>query len=232
MNHYYRLGTAIAAGVALATAAGAAPGNPATAAAAPQVETKAQILSNTSQMFAKFDANKDGFVTQAEINAKSAAREQKVASALEKRAAAFDPNKMIAHFDTNKDGKVTRAEADAVVAAQMKAKGKNAAGADKRVGQLFARADTNKDGVLTAAEVGALRPDNAQIEKFAEAQAKRGGPMEAIMTAADANKDGKLSLAEMQAFASQRFDRIDTNHDGKVTPQERQALRQKVAAKK
>ena len=43
---------------------------------------------------------------------------------------------------------------------------------------------------------------------------------------ADANKDGRVSLAEAQTAALAHFDRADLNHDGKITPDERQQMRQ------
>jgi hypothetical protein len=42
----------------------------------------------------------------------------------------------------------------------------------------------------------------------------------------DTNKDGRVSQAEAQAVALQHFDRADLNHDGQLTPQERQQSRQ------
>jgi hypothetical protein len=53
-----------------------------------------------------------------------------------------------------------------------------------------------------------------------------------MFVAADANKDSKVSLAEAQTVALQHFDRADLNHDGKLTPQERQQARQQVKAAK
>jgi len=40
------------------------------------------------------------------------------------------------------------------------------------------------------------------------------------MARADANMDGKISRAEADAQARQRFDRLDANHDGFLTPDE------------
>ncbi|WP_242140586.1 MULTISPECIES: EF-hand domain-containing protein [unclassified Sphingomonas] len=46
-----------------------------------------------------------------------------------------------------------------------------------------------------------------------------GGPMAGMMRA-DTNGDGKISRAEADAQASQRFDRLDLNHDGFLTADE------------
>ena len=51
-----------------------------------------------------------------------------------------------------------------------------------------------------------------------------GGMM--MMRMADANKDGAVSKHEFLAAAASRFDASDSNHDGSVTPAERQAARQ------
>jgi hypothetical protein len=53
----------------------------------------------------------------------------------------------------------------------------------------------------------------------------RGGMMGPGMAPgmADANHDGTLTQAEFVGAAMQRFDRIDADHDGKVTRDERQA---------
>jgi Ca2+-binding EF-hand superfamily protein len=44
-----------------------------------------------------------------------------------------------------------------------------------------------------------------------------------MFAAADANKDGRVSLQEATAAAAAHFDRLDTNHDGVVTPDEMRA---------
>lgn len=50
----------------------------------------------------------------------------------------------------------------------------------------------------------------------------RGGPM----AMADANKDGNLTKAELTAALDARFKTMDANGDGKVTTEERAAMRQ------
>jgi hypothetical protein len=41
----------------------------------------------------------------------------------------------------------------------------------------------------------------------------------------DANHDGRISLDEAISVATSLFDRTDANHDGVITPEERQAAR-------
>jgi len=47
--------------------------------------------------------------------------------------------------------------------------------------------------------------------------------MMAMARDADTNKDGAISQAEFMAAAMKRFDAEDTNHDGKITKEERAA---------
>lgn len=120
----------------------------------------------------------------------------------------------------------------------------------------FAAADTNHDGFLSVAEVQAL--ENSELQKVqaalrarAEAQFKvldtnkdgqlslqeyaAGTPnVKANDTAAglvqklDLNHDGKISAAEFRAQRLAQFDKVDLNHDGIVTPdEERRAASQK-----
>lgn len=190
-----------------------------------KTELRADVQGDTAKMFSRLDANKDGFVTDAELQAMHARHAEKRQEKAEQRAEHYDPAKMFARLDTNKDGKVTKAEADAVRASHAEAKGKAPHGAD----HLFARADANKDGALTLAEMQAMpRP---HFDKAAMQHHGKGGGMKGHLFAqADLNKDGKVTLAEAQTMALQHFDRADANRDGKVTPEERKALHQSMRA--
>jgi hypothetical protein len=95
-----------------------------------RIETRAEVTTEVARKFAALDSNRDGFVTQAELDAKAGARAAKA----EKRADHFDPARMFAKLDSNKDGKVTPAEYRAPVLVN------------------FDKADTNKDGVISQAE--------------------------------------------------------------------------------
>lgn len=179
-----------------------------------KTELRTDVQGDTAKMFARLDTNKDGFVTEAEVEAIQAKRLEQRQEKIEKRAEHFDPGKMFARFDTNKDGKVTKAEADAVKAQHAQAKGKPARGAD----HFFNRVDANKDGAITLAEMQAMPKPH-----FDKAAMHKGGMKGHLFGQADLNKDGKVSLAEAQSVALQHFDRADANRDGKVTPEERKA---------
>ena len=150
MNKYLLGGiaaVALAAGSA-ALAEAAPPAKPTSRAhRAPQSELRTDVPGHVARMFARLDANKDGFITQAEIDAGQANRAAKV----EKRAERFDPARMFARLDSNKDGKISEAEGDAAHNARVAAKGGKPA-ATHAGGGLFARLDSNKDGRVSLAE--------------------------------------------------------------------------------
>lgn len=186
-----------------------------------QAATRSEVQSHVATIFAKLDANHDGFITKAELSARDAQREQRA----EQRAARFDPSKIFGRLDTNRDGKITQAEAEAARSQHMQAKGGKPAEAHATAfGGLFARADTNKDGIITRAEFDTLGQQmKARMEHAGMA---RGGMESRMFDASDANKDGRISLVEMQKAALARFDRFDLNHDGTISPEERQQAHQ------
>jgi hypothetical protein len=110
------------------------------------------------------------------------------------------------------------------------------AGRDGRA-EVFARLDSNHDGVVTRDEFMKAGPGSARVERRVfvmrdgdgpgrdgPGMGMRGGGMHGrMMERMDANHDGRVSLAEAEAGALQAFDRADANHDGVVTPEERQA---------
>ena len=165
---------------------------------------------------------------------------------------------MFAKLDTNRDGFVTKAEVDAL---HQKMEGAMAmAGdwqkhlADRGImvgdrGAMFDRLDTNHDGNISRQEFmagqGQVRQERVMILSNREgtpgAPGMAGGPgmrmhMHAmggmggmgfaghLFDMADTNHDGRVSLAEAQALALAHFDKADINHDGKITPDERHEM--------
>ena len=209
----------VAGGVAFAQPA-PQPGQPGKRAAhMMKTEARTDVPAQVQRMFARLDANRDGFITKTEVDAVQGQFADKAA----KKAQRFDGDKMFDRLDANRDGKITPAEAEAARAARIAAKGGQPAQAHAAaVGGLFARADANKDGTITRAEFDALAGQmKARMEK-AGMNHGMGGRM---FETADVNKDGRVSLAEAQQVALQHFDRADLNHDGQLTPQERQQSR-------
>jgi len=87
----------------------------------------------------------------------------------------------------------------------------------------FDHLDTNHDGVLTKAEfVAAItaRMGTTPPDQLIDMMFKR----------LDTDGDGKATAAEADAAAMARFDMWDTNHDGVLSPEERQAGMQAMRA--
>lgn len=180
-------------------------------------ETRAEAQARVAKTFARLDTNHDGYITEAEVQAVDAARAQK----RQARAEKFDPSKIFDRLDRDHDGKITVAEA----AARRGHRASAGAGSSQATGftGMFARADANKDGVVTRAEFESTGEQlRARMQHLAAA---RGGASR-LFANADVNKDGRISEAELEQDALAKFDRMDLNHDGSVTPEERQQSRQ------
>jgi len=104
----------------------------------------------------------------------------------------------LASLDTNNDGNITR---DEFLARPIAA---------------FDRMDSNHDGVISAAE----RP-----QRPATAGANAGDGQRRERPNFDTNGDQQISQSEFQAMGARMFDRLDANHDGRVTQAEAQAAR-------
>ncbi|MGE0045011.1 MAG: EF-hand domain-containing protein [Hyphomonadaceae bacterium] len=106
--------------------------------------------------------------------------------------------------DANNDGAITQAEARAAREA------------------MFARMDSNGDGYLTIADREARR---------AAMQARREARRERFMNDRDTDNDGRISRAEFAADGA-HFERLDTNDNGVLEPNELEAARQQMAARR
>ena len=93
----------------------------------------------------------------------------------------------------------------------------------------FDTLDVDHDGSLSPAEMAAARPGMGPRQGD---RPRRGGGMGPM---ADANGDGKVSREEFAAMQLRMFDRMDADHDGKLTKPERQAameeMRQRMMAR-
>jgi hypothetical protein len=115
-------------------------------------------------------------------------------------------------LDTNHDGKVDRAEAEAFHKRMVAHSDELRHAASAKFDEL----DTNKDGMLSRQEYLAII-----------------GPVplakETWLDDNDANHDGHVDLSEALRRIDITFDLIDTNHDGKISPQEQAAARRTKA---
>lgn len=147
--------------------------------------TRAEVQTRTQEMFARFDANKDGQVTRAEFDTARAARK---AERQAQRGARRQ--EMFAKLDTDKNGQLSAQEfatrpegARGADGARGGHDGKHHRGMGRRGGGMgggwFERLDGDKNGSVTLAEASAKA-----LQRF---------------DAADTNKDGTLSPAEQQA---------------------------------
>ncbi len=202
-----RRASILLAGTALAVALGA------TAFAQTGPGTKSPGERSRTQFFERLDANKDGKITKAEYEASRAA---------EFKAA-----------DKNGDGFVSKEEF--------------AAYGDQRRGdfadRMFARLDKNNDGKITAGEASTRRgkrgdradkSERGEKGDRADRGERRGNRAGRInFERADAAKKGYLTLEDLtklrsaraEAAAKRRFERLDTNRDGKLAGDELPAER-------
>ncbi len=175
--------------------------------------TRAEVEASVRDRLGKLDANKDGIVTRDEMMAFAHARAE---------ARADD---VFAAMDTDKNGSVSRAEYDAYQAKR----GERRTIRIERFG--------GPDGMMPPPPRpdGAAPPpppppgaDGKPVIREHTRMMFMGGPGGAIM----AEGDGKgIVIADAVKKALARFDAADTDHDGKISPEERKAQRDAWRAK-
>jgi Ca2+-binding EF-hand superfamily protein len=100
------------------------------------------------------------------------------------------PNAILLPYDANQDATVTREELIAGLQAE------------------FSRLDTNHDGCLDADQVSAIN------------QQRLAADQSTATLLQDWNQDGCVDYREFATAAYSLFDELDSNRDGKVTPDE------------
>lgn len=167
---------------------------------ADKVVTRAEVDAKVREHFAKLDANRDGFVTIAEIDAGKAAmqdRWQKAGIGHAMTVKRGDPNAAFDRIDADKNGTISRDEF--------------AKGREVRIEKRIVRNEED-----------AGRPGVKRMRMQRMGGGMMGGQM---LKMADANNDGRVSLAEATAGAMQHFDKVDANRDGRITRDERRDRR-------
>jgi hypothetical protein len=147
--------------------------------------TRADVRSRVEARFARADANRDGFVTREEVEARRGeGRERLEARRGDRREALF------ARFDANRDGVLSREEFNAPRAGM---------GEGQRRGQRFGRGGGMGGGIRGRA-FAALDSDRDGRVSLAEAEA---GALR-LFDRADSNRDGTVTPDERRA-ARQAF---------------------------
>jgi Ca2+-binding EF-hand superfamily protein len=137
-----------------------------------------------------------------------------------------------ARLDANHDGFIDRNEAGA----PTEAAGRGPRGPRGRPDPQasFDRMDANHDGSISRDEYLAYRARGPRGARAAGADGAARPRRPSLgwgftgrwFDRVDADHDGRVSLAEVQRAATALFDRLDTNHDGTLSPDERAAARQ------
>ncbi len=145
--------------------------------------TRTAVEAKVREAFARVDANRDGFVTEAEAKAlRDAARTARQDKRADGRA------DMFARLDANKDGSISRAEFDAPRGDRAEKRGERREARGLRGhrggfahfgGKGFERFDVNKDGRVSLQE--ATEQALTQFDRV------------------DVNRDGRISADERQA---------------------------------
>jgi hypothetical protein len=173
-----------------------------------KVMTRAEVSAHVGKLFAKFDTNRDGFVTRDEVEAIHQKMMGTVGMAgdTQKRMAERgifmgDRGAVFDRLDTNHDGNISRQEF------------------------MTSHPQVRQERVMIMRDGGPEAPGEPGMKRRMHGGRGMGGFGGHLFDMADANKDGRVSLAEAQAAALAHFDKADVNHDGKITPDERQQMR-------
>ena len=200
------------AGTAALAQTGAPPAPPAPARPmADGVMTRTEVVGMVRDHFSRFDADKDGSITTAEMGALHGRMgghrmaEGGHPHVTMREHAMHDPNAAFDRLDANRDGMISRDEF---------AKGREIR-VEKRIVRREKIKEARKEG-----KHGAMRMHR---------MGGMGGARMIVM--ADSNHDGRITLPEAEGMALQHFDQMDANHDGQITPEERRAGRKMIIEK-
>ena len=199
------IGAAVLAMTVPAMAQVSAPQTPMT----PRVDTtqtRDQAIAKVRDRFARMDVNRDGFVAGDEMQAMRGNRQigerrgRGGGRMAQGKGVGRDPAKAFDRIGANRDGMISR--------------GEFATGREPRIERKLAI-----NGAPGAAG-SAMDGHHQGMRQMHRMGGKMRGHM---LRMADVDKDGRVSLQEATNSALQRFDRVDANRDGRITPDERQS---------
>lgn len=178
-----------------------------------KVQTRDDVIAHARAMFAKLDANRDGYVTREEATAghKAMAGKFRDKRVTQRRMDRPDRGAMFDRLDANKDGAISREEF--------------AAAQPRRERHVMVM----RDGHGPAEALGAPGQRHVRVMRMNRIGARGHGRM---FERADADRDNRVTLQEMTSAALQHFDAADANRDGRLTPDERMQLRHQRRAQR
>ena len=151
--------------------------------------------------FDKFDADKDGKLSLQETTAYVLAQREETARR---------KNEVFGSIDANHDGGISREEAEKVD--------------DLFFIGNFREIDVSKDGKLSMQELDAFAEaqDNQPDQNALCAKPEEAGQRGHLFIQTDKDRNGTLSRSELKGMPEyyRDFDKIDTDHDRKITPLE------------
>lgn len=187
-------------------------------------QTRDQAVARVREHFAKMDTNRDGFVAGDEMKSMRGGDHQGMNHQMGERRGRggnrlamndgpmADPAKAFDRLDANRDGMISRDEF--AKAREMRIERKvviNGAPGAPGAGMDGEHRGMNKMHRMNGGGRG---------------MGKGGGMGGGMMRMADLDRDGRVSLQEATTTALQRFDRVDANRDGRITPDERRQQRE------
>jgi Ca2+-binding EF-hand superfamily protein len=184
----------------------ATPGPQAQRSTAAKAHSRADVQAHVAQMFTRLDADRDGFITKAEVGTETASMRSSGQAGERMRQRGGAEGDAFAQIDTNNDGSISRAEFEARAPRKERV-----AQAEPR--ERGAQGEPRERG---AREGGGMNRMAMMI----------GGRM---FESADADNDGRVSLQEAQAGALAHFDKRDANRDGQITRDERMQKRKRTS---
>jgi Ca2+-binding EF-hand superfamily protein len=192
--------------------------------------TREEVAAHIRRMFERLDTNHDGYVTREEANA-FLGRMDGMRGRMEGMRPRMDG--MREHVKGMRFNVENRVE------------GHGGPIGDR--GALFDELDANHDGVISRQEfmngraqmrenrvivmrgnADGMHPVSPMRPMRMHGMSMSGGLMGfggRLFEMADTDHDGRVSLQEAEAVALAHFDRADLNHDGRITPDERQQVR-------